>query len=154
MASSTPLTALVVDDHPENLGVLLDVLSRAGFRVLVAEDGEAALETCECVRLDVIFLDVSLPGIDGFETCRRLLANPRVKDVPVLFVTAHDQTADRLRAFAAGGVDYVTKPFRADELLSRARVYATMTSLRRRMRLAHQLLEQSDIAGALALLTD
>src|SRR5688500_12080317 len=122
-ATGAAYTALIVDDQPENLGVLVDVLARAGFRVLVAEDGEAALETTARVQPDVIFLDVTLPGVDGFEVCRRLRANESTREVPVLFVTAHEQTADRVRGFAAGGVDYVTKPVRADEVLSRARAY-------------------------------
>ncbi|HEY4222286.1 MAG TPA: response regulator [Myxococcota bacterium] len=150
--STSTLTALVVDDKPESLSVLVEVLSRSGFRVLVAEDGEAALETVVPAQPDVIFLDINLPGIDGFETARRLRASDASQEIPILFVTALDRTADRVRGFAAGGVDYVTKPFRADEVLSRARAYAEVTSLRRRVKRARALLEENDVAAAKALL--
>jgi two-component system cell cycle response regulator len=153
-------TVLIVDDRPDNLSVFLDILGRAGFRVLVAEDGEAALEQAPLISPDVIFLDVMMPGIDGFETCRRLKRIEETRDVPVILVTALSDTADRLRGFAAGGVDYVTKPFRSEEILARAVVHADLTRARRRMRQAHALLaerapaldEDSAVAGALELL--
>ncbi len=151
-ANKAPLTALIVDDRPDNLDVLVEVLGRAGFRVLVAEDGEDALSTAARVDPDVILLDVVLPGIDGFETCRRLRRTHG--DVPILFVTALEESADRIRGFAAGGDDYVTKPFRADEILSRARTYAAVRSLRRRMRQARAALDRDDVAAAKALLDE
>lgn len=146
----TPLTALIVDDEPANLSILVDVLGRAGFRVHVAEDGEAAVAICGRIDADVVFLDVALPGIDGFETCRRLRAVQH--GLPILFVTAHDQTADRVRGYAAGGDDWITKPFRAEELLARGRAYATVSALRRRARQAAALLDKGDVGGARALL--
>lgn len=148
--TSTGLTALIVDDEAANLGILVDVLSRAGFRVLVAEDGEAAIDICGRVVADVVFLDVGLPGIDGFATCRKLRAlRPTL---PILFLTAHDQTADRVRGYAAGGDDWITKPFRAEELLARGRAYATASALRRRVAQAAALLEKGDVDGARAVL--
>jgi len=136
-------TVLIVDDRPDNLSVFLDILGRAGFRVLVAEDGEAALEQAPLIAPDVIFLDVMMPGIDGFETCRRLKRIDVVRDVPIILVTALSDTADRLRGFAAGGVDYVTKPFRSEEILARAVVHADLTRARRRMQQVHDLLRES-----------
>jgi DNA-binding response OmpR family regulator len=143
--------ALVVDDQPENLGVLVEVLGRAGFRVLVAEDGESALSTLAEVSADVILLDVGMPGINGFETCKRI--REKNKETPVLFVTALEGTVDRVRAFAAGGDDFVSKPFRADELLSRARAYAELASLRRKLRTAKAQLDKGDVDGAKTSLT-
>jgi DNA-binding response OmpR family regulator len=142
-------TVLIVDDRPDNLSVFLDILGRAGFRVLVAEDGEAALEQAPLIAPDVIFLDVMMPGIDGFETCRRLKRIDVVRDVPIILVTALSDTADRLRGFAAGGVDYVTKPFRSEEILARAVVHADLTRARRRMQQVHDLLRESAVAHPL-----
>jgi len=131
---------LIVDDRPDNLAVFVDVLSRAGFRVLVAEDGEAALERAAYADPDVIFLDVMLPGLDGYETCRRLKRMEAVKDVPIIMVSALADTTDRLRGFAAGSIDYVTKPFRAEEILARAVVHADLTRARRQVRRAREAL--------------
>jgi DNA-binding response OmpR family regulator len=153
--TSLKRTALIVDDKPQNLGILVDVLSRAGFRVLVAEDGAAALEQAPRAAPDVILLDIMMPGLDGYETARRLRTLPTTADVPILFVTALDQTVDRVRALAAGGVDFVTKPFRADEVLARVVSHAELCALRRRhARLRERLMSLAEVSagvrGALA----
>lgn len=140
---------LIVDDRPDNLAVFVDVLSRAGFRVLVAEDGEAAIERAAYADPDVIFLDVMLPGLDGYETCRRLKRMEALKDVPIIMVSALSDTTDRLRGFAAGSIDYVSKPFRAEEILARAVVHADLTRARRQVRRAREAL-----AGAPGDVTD
>lgn len=124
-------TILIVDDTPANLGVLVETLGAAGYQLMVAEDGEEALAQTAQTQPDLILLDVMMPGIDGFETCRRLKSRPATRDVPVLFMTALNETADKVKAFAAGGVDYITKPIEHEEALARVRTHLTLRRLRR-----------------------
>jgi Response regulator containing a CheY-like receiver domain and a GGDEF domain len=126
-------TVLIVDDTPANLGVLVETLGAAGYRLMVAEDGEEALAQTEQTRPDLVLLDVMMPGIDGFETCRRLKQREATRDVPVLFMTALSETADKVKAFAAGGVDYITKPIQHEEALARVRTHLTLRRLRREL---------------------
>jgi signal transduction histidine kinase len=126
-------TILIVDDTPANLGVLVETLSAANYQLMVAEDGEEALAQTEQTQPDLILLDVMMPGIDGFETCRRLKARPSTQDIPVLFMTALNETADKVKAFAAGGVDYITKPIEHEEALARIRTHLTLRRLRRQL---------------------
>lgn len=128
-----PETILIVDDTPANLGVLVETLGGAGYRLMVAEDGEEALAQTAQTQPDLILLDVMMPGIDGFETCRRLKARPKTRDIPVLFMTALHETADKVKAFAAGGVDYITKPIEHEEALARVRTHLTLRRLRREL---------------------
>lgn len=134
----TPCTLLLVDDTPENLMVALDALDDSGFNISVARSGVEALKLLEHFLPDIILLDVMMPGIDGFETCRRLKSNDRTKDVPVIFLTARTDMKDQLTGFAVGGVDYLTKPFRREELLARVN---THVMLRRQ----HQQLQDQNI---------
>ncbi len=126
-------TILIVDDTPANLGVLVETLGAAGYQLMVAEDGEEALAQTEQTRPDLILLDVMMPGIDGFETCRRLKQREMTRDVPVLFMTALSETVDKVKAFAAGGVDYITKPIEHEEALARVRTHLTLRRLRREL---------------------
>lgn len=116
---TTYATILVVDDMPENIGVLFDFLTQHNFRVLVARDGEDALRTADKDVPDLILLDVMMPGIDGFETCRRMKDNPVTTEIPIIFMTALTETENKVKAFASGGVDYITKPFQHEEVLAR-----------------------------------
>src|ERR687885_1182399 len=100
---------LIVDDTPTNLEVLLDFLEDSGFKVWVAEDGESAIEGAEYAPPDLILLDVLMPGMDGFETCRRLKANEATQDIPVIFMTALSQTAVVVKGFQLGAVDFIIK---------------------------------------------
>lgn len=111
--------ALIVDDVPENLSLLSDALSEAGYTVLVATDGLSALERLQIVVPDIILLDAVMPGIDGFETCRRIKLMEQARHVPVIFMTGLTETEHVLRGFEAGGVDYVTKPIAPVEVLAR-----------------------------------
>jgi two-component system sensor histidine kinase/response regulator len=128
-----PETILIVDDTPANLGVLVETLGAAGYRLMVAEDGEEALAQTGQTQPDLILLDVMMPGIDGFETCRRLKARESTRDVPVLFMTALNETADKVKAFAAGGVDYITKPIEHEEALARVRTHLALRRLRQEL---------------------
>ncbi|GGC14422.1 two-component system response regulator [Novosphingobium endophyticum] len=110
---------LIVDDNPNNLGLIVDHLEGHGYEVLVALGGEEALERMPFAKPDLILLDVMMPGIDGFETCRRLKADAETRDIPVIFMTALSDLDSKVSAFAAGGVDYVSKPFQREELLAR-----------------------------------
>lgn len=120
---------LIVDDVPANTGVLLDVLRAGGHEVAVAESGESALEQLAWLRPDLILLDVMMPGLDGFETCRRLRAHPVAQDTPVLFMTALDEVVDKVRGFEAGAVDYLTKPLHPDEVLARVNTHLRLREL-------------------------
>lgn len=126
-------TLLIVDDTPENLGFLFDYLTSMRFKILVAQDGEEALERLEHVLPDLVLLDVMMPGIDGFETCKRIKEIPRARDIPVIFMTALVETEHKLRAFAAGAVDYVTKPLSPGEIQARVGIQLRLRSLQRQL---------------------
>ncbi|GAK55381.1 two-component hybrid sensor and regulator [Candidatus Vecturithrix granuli] len=112
-------TILIVDDQPQNLHVLIHTLEAFDFSVMVAQSGEAALEQATVFPPDVILLDVMMPeGIDGFETCRRLKAQPATREIPVIFLTVLDDVPDKMRGFEIGGVDYLTKPLQHEEVLA------------------------------------
>ncbi len=119
-------TILIVDDNPTNLGVLFDYLRGAGFKVLIAEDGNGALQRAKYAEPDIILLDVLMPGIDGFETCRQLKQNDKTRDIPVIFMTALTETVDKVKGFQLGAVDYVTKPLQYDEVLARIATHLTI----------------------------
>ena len=125
-------TVLVVDDTPETLGFLTDTLDHAGFTVLIATDGESALALVEQVTPDLVLMDAVMPGMDGFETCRRLKGEKLLAYLPIIFMTGLSETEHVVRGLAAGGVDYVTKPIVIDELLARIRVH--LANARRRPR--------------------
>ncbi len=120
---------LIVDDTPTNLEVLFDLLANAGFTVLVAEDGESAIDRAEYAPPDLILLDVLMPGMDGFETCRRLKANELTKDIPIIFMTALSETVDKVRGLNLGAVDYITKPLQHEEVLARINLHLSLRNL-------------------------
>lgn len=122
---------ILIVANTTNIGVLFDYLKGFGFKVLVANDGETALEVATHANPDIILLDVVLAGIDGFETCRRLKANPATQDIPVIFMTAVANTIHKVRAFVLGAVDYVTKPIQSEEVLARVKTHLTIQSLQR-----------------------
>ncbi len=133
---------LLVDDNPTNLGVLFQCLSDASFKVLVALDGESAIEQVNYVLPDLILLDVMMPGIDGYETCRRLKANDATKDIPVIFMTALAETVDKVKGFGVGAVDYVTKPIQAEEVLARVRSHLAVQNLQKQLHQQNLQLQQ------------
>ena len=121
---------LIVDDMPENLRMLGQILEREGFKVRLAPDGEFALNAAAKRRPDMILMDIRMPGIDGLETSRRLKAMPELRDVPLLFLSASDEPEQRLESFRAGGVDFIPKPFNAEEVLARVSTHLTLARLR------------------------
>ena len=140
----TESTLLIVDDHPANLRLLLNSLKNLEWKLYVANNGEGAIRQAELTRPDLILLDVMMPGIDGFETCRQLKQNPLTQDIPVIFMTALSETVDKLRGFKAGGVDYITKPFETMELLARIRTHLELKRARRELELMNQELRAAN----------
>ncbi len=114
---------LVVDDSPDTLSFLTEAIERSGATVLVAVAGDLALALVDEITPDVILLDAMMPGMDGFDTCRRLKAKPHLAGVPVIFMTGLSETEHIVRGLSAGGIDYVTKPIAPDEILARIRVH-------------------------------
>jgi DNA-binding NarL/FixJ family response regulator len=141
-------TVLVVDDTPETLGLLTDTLDQAGFTVLIATDGETALDLVDQITPDLVLMDALMPGISGFETCKRLKRDKLLADLPVIFMTGLSQTEHVLEGLGCGGVDYVTKPIVLDELLARIRVHLGNA------RLAYETRAALDASGRFLIATD
>jgi len=141
MNSPTKATILVIDDTPANVHLVMELLSAQGYRVLVAEDGEEGLERARLSLPDLILLDVMMPGIDGFETCRRLKVDLHTRNIPVVFLTALAYTEQKLTGFTVGGADYITKPIRQEELLARVRTQLENQAAKKILKEQNRLLE-------------
>jgi len=138
-------TILIVDDVPANLAVAVDYLEANQFQVMVAQDGEEGIERAQLIHPDLILLDVMMPGIDGFETCRRLKKDVNNRDTPVIFMTALADTSDKIAGFAAGGVDYISKPFQIEELLARIKTHLALRSAQQQVEIQNTQLRASEI---------
>ncbi len=132
-------TILIIDDNPTNLGILTEYLEKYGFTVFVARDGETGLEKAQYAAPDMILLDVMMPGIDGFETCRCLKSDEITQDIPVIFMTALTDTKHKITGFEVGAVDYITKPIHQAEVLAR------IASHLRFRKLTHELQTKNEI---------
>jgi PAS domain S-box-containing protein len=139
---------LIVDDTPINLEVLYDFLGKAGFTVLIAEDGESAIARAEYAPPDLILLDILMPGMDGFETCRLLKKSGLTQDIPIIFMTALSETVDKVKGFELGAVDYLTKPLQHQEVLARIQLHLKLRSLAKTLQEQNLRLE-SEIAERL-----
>lgn len=128
--------ALVVDDSPETLRLLTDALDGAGMTVMVALDGASAMRIVEQITPDIVLMDAVMPGMDGFETCRRLKRDAGLDNVPIIFMTGLAETEHIVRGLEAGGVDYVTKPIAIEEMLARIRVHLANARLTQSARAA------------------
>ncbi|MBR9972464.1 sensor histidine kinase [Magnetospirillum sulfuroxidans] len=124
---------LVVDDSPSNLSYLSGIISEQGHMPRLAISGKLALTAAKAEIPDLILLDVMMPEIDGFEVCRRLKSDPRTRDIPVIFVSSMSDPQEKVRAFTAGGVDYVTKPFATEEIVARIRTHLEISRMRTRL---------------------
>lgn len=133
---------LIVDDTPTNLEILSETLVDAGFQVAVAVDGESALEQLEYYQADLILLDIMMPGINGFETCRRLKENPDTQLIPVIFMTALSDTESKVKGLSLGAVDYITKPFQQAEVLARVKVQLQVRHFSKALEIQNQQLRQ------------
>ncbi|MDM8560090.1 adenylate/guanylate cyclase domain-containing protein [Candidatus Parabeggiatoa sp. HSG14] len=135
---------LIVDDMPANLKVLFNILKKQ-FEVLIAEDGETCLEAVFCKNPHLILLDIMMPEMDGFEVCQRLKENPKTQDIPVIFITALFATEDKIKGFQLGAVDYITKPFQAEEVLSRIKTHLKLSHLQRQIQMRNVELETQNL---------
>jgi len=124
---------LIVDDNLKNLEVLTKILKEEGFLISLAQDGGEALDQLNNITPDLILLDIMMPEMNGLEVCRRIKQNDKLKEIPVIFVTAKNQTEDLVEGFKAGGVDYISKPFQRDELLVRIKNHLELTGSRKRI---------------------
>jgi DNA-binding NtrC family response regulator len=137
-------TILIVDDTPANLDLLVSTLEPLGYRMLVAPSGEIALSVAARSQPDLILMDVMLPDIDGYETCRRLHENPSTRETPVLFISARDETGSLVEAFRAGGLDYITKPIDAEEVVIRVETHLRVSRLSRQLRTKNAQLTEAN----------
>lgn len=123
-------TILVVDDNKNNLDLMLVTLSEENYRLLAATSGERALKVAQKVRPDLVLMDIQMPGIDGYETAVQMKNDPNLHSVPILFLSALNDLNNIVRCFASGGVDYISKPFKKEELLARVRTHLSLRRLR------------------------
>ena len=141
MTLNTSKTIIVVDDTPENLKLLTGMLSEQGYRVRIAPNGERALVSVQREPPDLILLDILMPGMDGFQVCRALKADERLRDIPVIFVSALDEVFDKVTAFSIGGVDYIQKPFQVEEVMARVRTQLSLREMSQQLQAQNQELE-------------
>ncbi|OKH52339.1 hybrid sensor histidine kinase/response regulator [Calothrix sp. HK-06] len=136
-------TILIVDDNPANLSVLSDALDQEGFEIWVAKSGKVALERVKYALPDLILLDIMMPEIDGYETCRQLKANSQTQNIPIIFMTALSDTANKVEGFQIGAVDYITKPFQHEEVISRVKLHLKLHELAENLEQKNTLLEEN-----------
>jgi signal transduction histidine kinase len=149
--SSDSVRILLVDDTPTNLKVLSEALQGQGWKTLMAIDGESAIEQAEYALPDLILLDVMMPGIDGFETCQRFKANPKLQSIPIIFMTALSDAVNKVRGLELGAVDYITKPFQQEEVVARVKLHLSLSQLNRSLK--ETIEEQSTTQAQLEDLT-
>ncbi len=135
-------TILIIDDTPDVLRFLSEALTQQGYEVCSALDGGLALNQIHAIAPDLILLDVMMPGVDGYEVCERLKANPLTKDIPVIFISAIGNSLDKVKGFNLGGVDYVTKPFQTEEVLARIEHQLNLRNLQKRLEEQNLRLQQ------------
>jgi signal transduction histidine kinase len=133
---------LIVDDKPENIRLLSDFLSKQGYRVRKAISGQAALATAATLAPDLILLDINMPGVGGYEVCRKLKSDPQTNHVPVIFLSAGHEVVDKVQAFQVGGIDYITKPFQLEEVLVRVQTQLKIKSLQTNLQVRNKELQQ------------
>jgi two-component system sensor histidine kinase ChiS len=135
---------LLVDDNTTNLQILHQTLDGRGYRLLIAKNGERALAIAHEVKPSLILLDIMMPGMDGFEVCRRLKADPEMGEIPVIFLSALDDTADKVKGLDLGAVDYISKPFQAEEVIARVNTHLTISSLKKSLAEKNKALQASN----------
>ena len=139
---------LIVDDTPANLRLLSQMLAGQGYHVRPVPDGPLALAAVRAEAPDLILLDIRMPEMDGYQVCERLKADPQARDIPIIFISALDATQDKVRAFHAGGVDYITKPFQAAEVLARVETHLALRELQKQLLDANERMAQElSLAG-------
>jgi two-component system sensor histidine kinase/response regulator len=143
--SPTLSDILIVDDTPANLRLLSQMLTERGYKVRAVLSGPQALMAAQAAPPDLILLDIRMPEMDGYEVCQRLKTGEQTRDIPVLFISALSETEDKIKAFTAGGVDYITKPFQIKEVLARVETHLALRNLHRQLQAANaELARQID----------
>ncbi len=148
MSEKKPIV-LIVDDQITNLQLLLHFLQLHGFETHIAENGERALRVLDHLKPDLILLDVMMPGMDGFETCKQIKLQPELANIPIIFMTAMASLEHKIEGFEAGGADYITKPFDQDEALLRINTHITL--YRQQQQLEQMLAKKRALAGILRI---
>lgn len=126
---TTQASILIIDDTRDNLRLLTQILTQRGYKVHAVSSGEQGLVAAAAASPDLILLDIMMPGIDGYTVCEQLKAKPETAKIPVIFMSALNEPLDKVKAFTAGGVDYLTKPFQVEEILARVSVHLTLRKL-------------------------
>jgi two-component system, sensor histidine kinase and response regulator len=140
MSADFKPSIVIVDDTPENLRLLAQMLGEQGYRVRSAPSGERALATVRKAPPDLILLDILMPEMNGYEVCEQLKADPQLRNIPVIFISALNEVFDKVTAFSIGGVDYITKPFQIEEVLARVQTHLSLEEMRQRLdRQNHEL---------------
>ena len=134
---------LIIDDNATNLSVLTEYLESSDFQIMVARNGAAGIDKARRGQPDLILLDILMPDMDGFETCRRLKADPDTQEIPVLFITALQSVEDKVKGFAVGGVDYLTKPLQEEEVLARVRTHLQLQAQKKQLQQYARELQQA-----------
>lgn len=137
MSKSYPGKILIVDDTQENIALLSNILERKHHQIAAANNGEQAIKIANKIKPDLILLDIMMPGIDGFETCRRLKNQPETKSIPVIFVSAKNEAKDIVAGFSAGGIDYINKPYYEEEVCARIESQIKIQKLNQKLKKAH-----------------
>lgn len=134
---------LIVDDTPANLQLLAEMLKKRGYRVRPVPSGKLAIQAAQKAKPDLILLDINMPEMNGYEVCKQLKADEALREVPVLFISALDETLDKIKAFAAGGVDYITKPFQFEEVEARVQTHLKLRWLQVELEIRNRQLQES-----------
>lgn len=143
MAAQDLKDILIVDDTPQNLHLLVDILTEYGYKVRPVPNGKLALSAAAISPPDLILLDIMMPDLNGYEVCKKLKSNPQTKDIPIIFISAVDETVDKVKAFAVGGVDYISKPFQMHEVLMRIKNQLCLKQLQQQLTAKNQNLKQA-----------
>lgn len=138
LADTIELSIVIVDDMPDNLRLLAGILKDKGYKVRPAPSGTRALATIHKEPPELILLDIMMPGMDGYEVCRQLKAKQGTKDIPIIFLSALNEVFDKVKAFKAGGVDFITKPFQVEEVLARVRTHLTIRAQQKALALQNE----------------
>lgn len=138
-------TLLLVDDNPNNLQVLYQTLEGYGYKLLIAKNGSDALNITERVHPALILLDIMMPGMDGYEVCRKIKSKAEFADVSIIFLSALDDVKDKIKGFSVGAVDYISKPFQADEVIARVETHIKIKQLEKRLEKKNKQLEEDNV---------
>lgn len=144
-ADAKELSIVIVDDMPDNLRLLANILKNKGYKVRPAPSGARALATIQKEPPELILLDIMMPDMDGYEVCRQLKAGEGTKDIPIIFLSALNEVFDKVKAFKAGGVDFITKPFQVEEVLARVRTHLTIRAQQKALALQNDELLKKNV---------